>query len=759
MIDYPPGEWSVLLVGAQWVSSTSVAVLESAIANRETIRANFSQLHDTLQQAITTTLAGQEGETADAIRDAFQQGADQAAQIAEKNGSYKTALEGALGHVKELRRELTEIAEEGNEAIKKELEKDEDVKVKVANITETIAACQRQANQDAADCAFGIIGNGQKVVDAQGNGQSFFGMAQDAGINANKQPDLQAIEKQVQARLGDTAPPGAPPPSAGTTPEAATPPAPAPPAPAPNPPPASTTSTPQAATPAPTAAPAPNPLPASTTSAPQAATPLPAPTATNAGYSPGGSLPTGGGGAPSMGGALSSAPSGGMPGMGGALSGMQTGGTPGMGALQASPAGMSAPQGLNSGAPMSATPAMGAGAPGGPVQAMASQAPPTAPTFPTAGAGTPVTVGETAAPTQAPTAAVPSSPASAAYTSEPASPMMSAPAPVTAAPAAPSGPLPAYGSDLRPPTVAAPPTPPPIASTPSAPSAPVGASPPPTSAVPGSAPVHPSAGGGPGVGQPAAAMVRQPGGLPTPTPTPAQAPPGVGTEGAIASAGGALAGALSADATSRTRLQRIVAAVANQQPRLNWAVGDRADDTTVLVTDLASGWIPPGIEIPSAVTLLEPARRRGDIEVLLGEVRLAAATQAGHYRPESDTDEPVPTSRRARRAPDVEDLGWELNQATLYRDGLTRLAHTLATAASRGTGVLESEAEELRNQLTELADRVLDSYPDHVDATDLGNWQLLAAIEALVNEDKTAANYHLAWFLTCHTAAAESIVQ
>jgi hypothetical protein len=408
---------------------------------------------------------------------------------------------------------------------------------------------------------------------------------------------------------------------------------------------------------------------------------------------------------------------------------------------------------------MSATPAMGAGAPGGPVQAMASQAPPTAPTFPTAGAGTPVTVGETAAPTQAPTAAVPSSPASAAYTSEPASPMMSAPAPVTAAPAAPSGPLPAYGSDLRPPTVAAPPTPPPIASTPSAPSAPVGASPPPTSAVPGSAPVHPSAGGGPGVGQPAAAVMRQPGGLPTPTPTPAQAPPGVGTEGAIASAGGALAGALSADATSRTRLQRIVAAVANQQPRLNWAVGDRADDTTVLVTDLASGWIPPGIEIPSAVTLLEPARRRGDIEVLLGEVRLAAATQAGHYRPESDTDEPVPTSRRPRQAPEVEDLGWELNQATLYRDGLTRLAHTLATAASRGTGVLESEAEELRNQLTELADRVLDSYPDHVDATDLGNWQLLAAIEALVNEDKTAANYHLAWFLTCHTAAAESIVQ
>jgi Family of unknown function (DUF5632)/Family of unknown function (DUF5631) len=398
-------------------------------------------------------------------------------------------------------------------------------------------------------------------------------------------------------------------------------------------------------------------------------------------------------------------------------------------------------------------PAMGGtpGLPGGPVQAMASQVPPTAPTFPTAGTGTPVTVGDTPTPTQAPATAVPSSPAPVAYTSEPASPMMAAPAPVAAAPPSPAGPLPAYGSDLVRPTVASPPAPPVVPSAPSAPSAPISGSP--TSTVPGSASVHPSAGGTPGVSQPTT-VVRQPG-----APTPAQAPPGVGTEGAIASAGGALAGAVSAEATARKRLQRIVAAVANQQPRLAWAVGDRADDTTVLVTDLASGWIPPGIEIPAAVTLLEPARRRGDIEALLGEVKLAAATQAGHYRPESDSDEPVPTSPRPRHAPEVEDLNWRLNRATLYRDGLTRLAHTLATAAAKNTGVLESEAEDLHNQLTAFADRVLNSYPDHVDAAELGNWQLLAAIEALVNGDKTAANYHLAWFLTCNTTAAESFVQ
>jgi hypothetical protein len=198
----------------------------------------------------------------------------------------------------------------------------------------------------------------------------------------------------------------------------------------------------------------------------------------------------------------------------------------------------------------------------------------------------------------------------------------------------------------------------------------------------------------------------------------------------------------------------LVAVVAGQQPRLAWACGDRADDTTVLVTDLASGWIPPGIEIPAAVTLLEPARRRGDLEALLGEVKLAAATEPGHYRPASDTDEPVP-----RRAAEVEELSVELSQATLWRDGLPRLAHTLARAAARGTGVLESEAEQLHDELTKFADRVLDNYPDNVDPADLGNWQLLAAIEALVNEDKAAANYHLAWFLACNTTAAESVVR
>ncbi len=221
----------------------------------------------------------------------------------------------------------------------------------------------------------------------------------------------------------------------------------------------------------------------------------------------------------------------------------------------------------------------------------------------------------------------------------------------------------------------------------------------------------------------------------------------------MAATGGALAGALSADATARTRLQRLLAAVTRQQPRLAWAIGDRPDDTTVLVTDVASGWIPPGIEIPAAVTLLEPAHRRGDLEALLGEVKLSVAYTPIHYLPDPD-DEPVPTSTRARRAPEVEELGWQLSQATHWRDGLPMLAHTLAKAASRGTGVLESEAELLHGELVKIAARVLDSYPEDIEVPAVGNWQLLAAIEALVAGEKAVANYHLAWFLACNTAAA-----
>ena len=166
-----------------------------------------------------------------------------------------------------------------------------------------------------------------------------------------------------------------------------------------------------------------------------------------------------------------------------------------------------------------------------------------------------------------------------------------------------------------------------------------------------------------------------------------------------------------------------------------------------MVTDLASGWVPPNIAIPSVVTLLEPGDRRGDLETLLGQVSASASYTPLHYLPESrDDTEPIATSLRPRQVPAVEELGWELGQATNWRDGLPQMAHTIARAASTRTGVIDVEIDLLQEHLTKLRELVISSYPDDVDAAAVANWQLLAAIDALAAADAIGANYHFAWF-------------
>lgn len=86
---------------------------------------------------------------------------------------------------------------------------------------------------------------------------------------------------------------------------------------------------------------------------------------------------------------------------------------------------------------------------------------------------------------------------------------------------------------------------------------------------------------------------------------------------ALSATAGATAGAVSARAAEQQRLQRIVDAVARQEPRISWAAGLRDDGTTtLLVTDLAGGWIPPHVRLPANVTLLEPTARRRDADVI-----------------------------------------------------------------------------------------------------------------------------------------------
>lgn len=219
---------------------------------------------------------------------------------------------------------------------------------------------------------------------------------------------------------------------------------------------------------------------------------------------------------------------------------------------------------------------------------------------------------------------------------------------------------------------------------------------------------------------------------------------------ALSATAGATAGAVSARAAEQQRLQRIVDAVARQEPRISWAAGLRDDGTTtLLVTDLAGGWIPPHVRLPANVTLLEPTARRRDADVidLLGAVVAVAAHESNTYVAEPGPDAPALTGDRSARSaiPKVDEFGPTLVEAVRRRDSLPRIAQAIALPAVRKTGVLENEAELLHGCITAVKESVLKAYPSH-ELTAVGDWMLLAAIEALIDEQDYLANYHLAWY-------------
>jgi len=219
---------------------------------------------------------------------------------------------------------------------------------------------------------------------------------------------------------------------------------------------------------------------------------------------------------------------------------------------------------------------------------------------------------------------------------------------------------------------------------------------------------------------------------------------------AVSATAGAAAGAASNRAAEQQRLQRLVDAVARQEPRIAWAARLRDDGTTnLLVTALAGGWIPPHVRLPANITLLEPTMRRRDVSAtnLLGAVVAAAAHEPNAYVAEPSPDAPVLSGDRPARSntPDVEELGPTLVEAVRRRDGLPRIAQAIAAPAARKTGVLESEAEMLTDCIGSIRESVLGAYPDH-DLAAVGDWMMLAAIQSLIDEHAYLANYHMAWF-------------
>ncbi|MCB1264241.1 MAG: DUF5631 domain-containing protein [Mycobacterium sp.] len=284
-------------------------------------------------------------------------------------------------------------------------------------------------------------------------------------------------------------------------------------------------------------------------------------------------------------------------------------------------------------------------------------------------------------------------------------------APVTPVPGSHPGPLHGYGADLRPPTTTAPSPP---AAFPPAPGAPTAA----TGATPG------------------------------PTANPALVSRRARQRAVAATA--VTERPVATDPTAHHPAHRLLAAVARQQPRLRWAIGERPGGDMVLLTDLAGGWIPPGIAVPVGLELPAPGRGgtdlKADMDTIVGSATLVATHEPGQpLAPVADAD-PVPTSASPRWAPTVDDLGWELSRATKWRDGLPRLTHTLARALAAQTGWLDSEIALLRRHLEEVAEAVLGDYPGDVPAAGVGNWQLLSAVEAAIDDEKELAEYHFSWF-------------
>lgn len=724
MTDYPPGRWSALIVGRQWPGMQSVQMMATAAASRGLVELNYNVFAEHLESAINGPLVDQDGVTADNIRSVFLRGLNDANAISELNGSKSRAYSTAHGALTQLRSQLTGVAKSGNAEIERVQQSKAESAEKLAKIVEIIQRHQLQADHAAGLQAQTIMAAAQDIADEVGAPQLMelsraYGMAigdslgrvRGDGIEAQVRSVLGKSEETVERPLsafGNTSAVGAPAEGVtnaifGESPEI----------------PASAATTgvnvglafgvapdtpsrdmaPDAPSATPRLSESPGVMmpvaPAPGVPAAQLHTPTTLPTISTAP-----SLPT----APAM-------PTGpGMPGVPGVPPVDMT-------ALPDVPAALT-PQGLadgfaegiRTGTPMSlgASEVVSAALPS-PVAPVTQVTPISAPDIP---AAPPVVTAPAEHDYQ---------PMVVAQPAPTPGPMPAAP-PV-AAPVAPAM-LPSYGSDLRP------------VVSPAMPMAPVmPAAPVPTLA-------------------PGAGVVNQPAVVRTPasasTPAPASAP--YAGPAALAFAAGATAGAVAHERSERDHLRRLLNAVARQQPALAWGIGQRDDGVTLLVTDLAGGWLPPGIEIPATSTVLEPRNHVVDpssetrgIEKLLGPVVVAAAHASGQRVP--DDPEPVNLSTRPVRAPAIEDLGWELCRAAQWRDGLPRLAHTVARAAAADTGVLESEIDLLREHLAAIAQKVLAAYPNS-DPQTLGNWQLLAAIEALAAGRRRAANYHLAWFLT-----------
>lgn len=193
------------------------------------------------------------------------------------------------------------------------------------------------------------------------------------------------------------------------------------------------------------------------------------------------------------------------------------------------------------------------------------------------------------------------------------------------------------------------------------------------------------------------------------------------------------------------RLNRLLEFVVRQESRLNWAVGDLPDGTTVLVTDLAHGWIPAGINLPAGVRLLEPEQRTGRVSALIeGAARMVTYSPGDSLRRSVDFTA-TRSSLEPRELPPIGDLARVLSETTRRFDGLPRIVQRLADAAAADAMIIDQEVDVLRVHLDTARYQLLVQYPA-VSSALLLKCMLMAATEGIASGDRVSANYHLAWY-------------
>ncbi|CCC44436.1 putative uncharacterized protein [Mycobacterium canettii CIPT 140010059] len=599
--DLPPGRWSALLVGAWWPARPD-APMAGVTYWREAAQLKRDEANDLRNER--SRLAVNQGRTADDLLERYWRGEQRLATIAHQCEVKSDQSEHVADTVNYLRDRLTEIAQSGNQQIDQILAGKDSMEAKVTAVNAVIAQSNAMADHVRATAMSNIIDATQCVLSATVGGHARAWL-RDHGVNLDKPPRPRPITAEdLNLSLASSTAPAvgaprggsdAPLPDTGIA--AGSPASPA----VSGPRGVSTASLSEAGIPAgppaspavgsPRGVPAPPPCPV--------APPLPP------------SAPAVGVGGPSVAGAA-------MP--------------PAAATAPLSPQslGQSFTTGMTTGAPAAAgAQALSAGALHAATEPLPPPAPPpTTPTVTTPTVATATTAGIPHIPDSAPTPspapiAPPTTDNASAMT--PIAPMVANGPPASPAPpaAAPAGPLPAYGADLRPPVTTPPATPPT-----------------PTGPISGAAvtPSSPAAGG----------SLMSPVVNKSTTPATTQAQPSNPTpplaSATAAATTGAAAGDTSRRAAEQQRLRRILDTVARQEPGLSWAAGLRDNgQTTLLVTDLAGGWIPPHIRLPAHITLLEPAprRRHATVTDLLGATTVAAAHHPHGYLSQPDRQSPV----------------------------------------------------------------------------------------------------------------------